>query len=79
MNTTLLQRARLLCGGTDSYTEGETSLWRVRLIYGGGDSSTKGKARLGTILDAIGNFQNGSNTVCSEYLYMNWTETQYIL
>jgi hypothetical protein len=46
--------------------EGETRLRRGKLVY-------KGEARLGTILDAtcIGNFQNGSNTVCSEYMYMN--------
>jgi hypothetical protein len=33
---------RLFCGGTDSYTEGETSLLMGRLVYGGGDSSTEG-------------------------------------
>jgi hypothetical protein len=61
---TRIQRGRLFYGG-------ETRLRRGRLIYGGGDSSTKGEARLGTILDATGNFQNGSNTECSEYMYMN--------
>ncbi len=51
--------------------EGETRLRRGSFVYGGGDSSTKGEARLGTILDAIGNVQNGPNTVCAEYMYMN--------
>ncbi len=47
-------------------------------MYRGGDLSTKGRdlstegeTRLGTILDAIGNVQNGPNTVCAEYMYMN--------
>ncbi len=66
-----LQRGRLVYGGSDSSIEGETRLRRGRLIYGGGDSSTKGEAHLGTILDAIGNVQNGPNTVCAEYIYMN--------
>ncbi len=55
----------------DLSTEGETRLLRGRLVYGGGDSSTKGEARLGTILDAIGNVQYGPNTVCAKYIYMN--------
>jgi hypothetical protein len=38
-----LQRARLFCGGTDSYTEGEGE---TTVIYGGGDSSTEGETRL---------------------------------
>jgi hypothetical protein len=56
---THIQRGRLVYGGGDSSTEGE-------LVYGGRDSSTKGEAHLGTILDAIGNVQNGPNTVCAE-------------
>ncbi len=71
---TRLHRARLFCGGTDSYTEGETSLWRGRLVYRGGNSYTEGEtrleARLGTILDAIGNVQNGLNTVSAEYIHI---------
>ncbi len=55
--------------GRDLSTEGETRLLRGRLVYGGGDSSTE--APLGTILDAIGNVKNGTNTVCAEYMYMN--------
>ncbi len=68
---TRLWRERLVYGGGGSSTEGETSLWRWRFVYGGGDSSTKGEVRLRTILDAIGNVQNGPNTVCAEYVYMN--------
>jgi hypothetical protein len=60
---TRLERGRLVYGGGDSSTEGETRLRRGRLVYGGGDSSTKREARLGTILDVIGNVQNGPNTV----------------
>jgi hypothetical protein len=71
---TRLQRARLFCGGTDSYTEGETSLWRGRP----GDSSTKEEARLRTILDAIGNVQNGPNTVCAEYIYLYMYVCMYV-
>jgi hypothetical protein len=51
--------------------EGETRLRRGRVVYGGGDSSTKGEAHLGTIRDAIGNVQNGPNTVYAEYIYEN--------
>jgi hypothetical protein len=65
-----LQRGSLVYGGSDSSIEGETRLRRGRLIYGGGDSSTKGEAHLGTILDAIGNVQNGPNKVCAEYMHM---------
>jgi hypothetical protein len=60
--------ARLFNRGGDSSTEAETRLQ-------GGDSSTKGEARLGTILDAIGNVQNGPNTVLyvqNIYIHAGW-------
>ena len=64
---THIQRGRLVYGGGDSSTEGE-------LVYGGRDSSTKGEAHLGTILDAIGNVQNGPNTVCiCMYIILHFT------
>jgi hypothetical protein len=40
---TLLQRARLFCGGIYC-----TRIQRGRLVYRGGDSSTEGETRLGT-------------------------------
>ena len=46
--------------------EVETRPQRGRLVYKGGGSSRDYSTE-----DAIGNFQNGSNTVCSEYMYMN--------
>jgi hypothetical protein len=67
---TRLRRGRLVYRGGGLSTEDETLLrrdrLRGRLVHGGGHSSTKGEARLGTILDAIGNVQNGPNTVCAE-------------
>jgi hypothetical protein len=64
---TLLRRDRLV------YRGGDYSLWRGRLVYRGGNSYTEGEtrleARLGTILDAIGNVQNGLNTISAEYTY----------
>jgi hypothetical protein len=50
--------------------EGKTRLRRGRPVYRWRDSSTKGEARLGTILDAIGNVQNSPNTVYAEYIYI---------
>jgi hypothetical protein len=40
-----LRRGRLICGGGDSSTEGETRLPRARLSYEGGDFSTEGETR----------------------------------
>ncbi len=75
---TQLRIGRLVYGGVDSSMEGEACVQRGRLVYKGAtlvyrgwDSSIEGKTRLGTILDAIGNVQNGPNTVCAEHMYMN--------
>jgi hypothetical protein len=73
---------RLVYRGRDSSAEGQTRKQRGRLVYGGGDSSTEGESRLrrGRLvykgssrdytIDAIGNVQNGPNTVYAEYTYI---------